>query len=159
VRHSRRGKLDGALSSSEAAHRFPERACKRHATGSDAWFIAEVCIIRMRSLITSSVPLSAAQDGTVVAWAEKPDGSWARTLVHDFGAPVWRVSWSVTGDGSQGLLTASSRSSLGASFGCQMLVHLCGSLLSFVTKAAGLCSSAVTSVGGQQHIVGCLSVS
>lgn len=43
------------------------------------------------------------QDGTVVAWSEKPDGSWARTLVHDFGAPVWRVSWSVTG----GLLAAS----------------------------------------------------
>ena len=33
-----------------------------------------------------------------MAWAEKPDGSWARTLVHDFGAPVWRVSWSVTGE-------------------------------------------------------------
>ena len=36
----------------------------------------------------------------MVAWAEKPDGSWTRTLVHDFGAPVWRVSWSVTGEES-----------------------------------------------------------
>ena len=31
-------------------------------------------------------------------WDEKPDGSWEARLVHDFGAPVWRVSWSVTGN-------------------------------------------------------------
>ena len=99
--HSRQGKLDEALSSSaaaEAAHLCPERGCQRRATGSDAWIINEVCIIHINSLNTSLVLLSAAQDGTVVAWAEKPDGSWARTLVHDFGAPVWRVSWSVTGE-------------------------------------------------------------
>lgn len=43
------------------------------------------------------------QDGTVVAWSEKADGVWSRTLVHDFGASVWRLSWSVTG----GLLAVS----------------------------------------------------
>ena len=32
----------------------------------------------------------------MVAWSERPEGGWTRTLVHDFGAPVWRVSWSVT---------------------------------------------------------------
>lgn len=46
---------------------------------------------------------SASQDGTVVAWSEHSDGNWTRTVVHDFGAPVWRVSWSVTG----GLLAVS----------------------------------------------------
>ena len=39
-----------------------------------------------------------AQDGRVIAWTEKPDGSWEPKLVHAFGAPVWRVSWSVTGN-------------------------------------------------------------
>ncbi len=39
----------------------------------------------------------------MVAWSEKADGAWSRTLVHDFGAPVWRLSWSVTG----GLLAVS----------------------------------------------------
>ncbi len=33
----------------------------------------------------------------VYAWMEQKDGSWGKTLVHNFGVPVWRVSWSVTG--------------------------------------------------------------
>ena len=35
----------------------------------------------------------------MIRWSEKQDGSgWEARLVHDFGAPVWRVSWSVTGN-------------------------------------------------------------
>lgn len=41
---------------------------------------------------------SAGQDGQVFAWTEGPDGAWAHKLVHDFKTPVWRVSWSVTGN-------------------------------------------------------------
>ena len=71
-------------------------------TGSGACIITEADITRN----VFKYALSTVQNGTVVAWAEKPDGSWARTLVHDFGAPVWRVSWSITGQGSQGFLKA-----------------------------------------------------
>lgn len=46
---------------------------------------------------------SASQDGRVTIWSEKSDGQWHETLLHDFGSPVWRVSWSVTG----GLLSVS----------------------------------------------------
>jgi protein transport protein SEC13 len=34
----------------------------------------------------------------VFAWTEGPDGTWSHKLVHDFKTPVWRVSWSVTGN-------------------------------------------------------------
>lgn len=41
---------------------------------------------------------TAGQDGQVFAWNERTDGSgWEKALVHDFKAPVWKVSWSVTG--------------------------------------------------------------
>ncbi|KAI8469235.1 MAG: COP-II coat subunit [Monoraphidium minutum] len=51
---------------------------------------------------------TAGQDGQVLAWTERADGGgggggWERALVHDFKAPVWRLSWSVTG----GILAAS----------------------------------------------------
>eukprot|EP00208_Stichococcus_sp_RCC1054_P002041 CAMPEP_0206143770 /NCGR_PEP_ID=MMETSP1473-20131121/21740_1 /ASSEMBLY_ACC=CAM_ASM_001109 /TAXON_ID=1461547 /ORGANISM="Stichococcus sp, Strain RCC1054" /LENGTH=300 /DNA_ID=CAMNT_0053539321 /DNA_START=217 /DNA_END=1119 /DNA_ORIENTATION=+ len=46
---------------------------------------------------------SGSQDGTVMIWNEKPDGQWQAQLLHDFQAPVWRISWSVTG----GLLSVS----------------------------------------------------
>lgn len=38
------------------------------------------------------------QDGKAIAWTEKADGSWEAALIHDFGAPVWRVSWSISGN-------------------------------------------------------------
>lgn len=41
---------------------------------------------------------SAGQDGQVFVWCEKAAGGWDKKLVHDFKVPVWRVSWSVTGD-------------------------------------------------------------
>ncbi|GIM16627.1 hypothetical protein Vretimale_19194 [Volvox reticuliferus] len=41
---------------------------------------------------------SASQDGQVFVWSEGlSGGGWERKLVHDFKAPVWRVSWSTTG--------------------------------------------------------------
>ncbi|GAX74890.1 hypothetical protein CEUSTIGMA_g2336.t1 [Chlamydomonas eustigma] len=42
---------------------------------------------------------SGGQDGQVYIWSEKSAGGWERRLVHDFRpAPVWRVSWSTTGN-------------------------------------------------------------
>lgn len=34
----------------------------------------------------------------VIAWTEQQDGTWQMKLVHNFGAPVWKVSWSVAGN-------------------------------------------------------------
>lgn len=34
----------------------------------------------------------------VFAWTEQPDGTWQSKLVHNFGVPVWKVSWSVAGN-------------------------------------------------------------
>ena len=28
---------------------------------------------------------------------DEPGGAWNKTLLNDFGAPVWRLSWSVMG--------------------------------------------------------------
>lgn len=33
----------------------------------------------------------------VLVWTEKSAGNWEQKLLHDFQAPVWRVSWSITG--------------------------------------------------------------
>jgi protein transport protein SEC13 len=40
---------------------------------------------------------SAGQDGKVLMWSERPDG-WSKQVLHDFGQPVWKLSWSVTGN-------------------------------------------------------------
>ena len=34
----------------------------------------------------------------VYVFSERPNGGWDRKLVHDFKVPVWRVSWSTTGN-------------------------------------------------------------
>ena len=42
---------------------------------------------------------SAGQDGKVFIWTQsEPRGAWHSRLLHDFGAPVWRVSWSTMGN-------------------------------------------------------------
>lgn len=46
---------------------------------------------------------TAGQDGIVNICSEERDGRWSSKLLHDFGTPVWRVNWSVTG----GLLSVS----------------------------------------------------
>ena len=74
---------------------LPQHRLKLLAEALQAGMLAACATAKARTLCPD---LPAVQDGTVVAWSEKPDGSWTRTLVHDFGAPVWRVSWSVTGE-------------------------------------------------------------
>ncbi|KAK2630745.1 hypothetical protein QOZ80_6AG0536560 [Eleusine coracana subsp. coracana] len=42
---------------------------------------------------------SASQDGTVVIWTEAKEGEqWEGRILHDFKTPVWRLSWSLTGN-------------------------------------------------------------
>jgi len=41
---------------------------------------------------------SCSEDRTVLIWTQTgPNEEWKATLLHTFDAPVWRVSWSVTG--------------------------------------------------------------
>ena len=45
-----------------------------------------------------NVLASCSDDGTVVIWRQaSPGGEWAPEPLPHFPAPVWRVSWSVTG--------------------------------------------------------------
>jgi protein transport protein SEC13 len=49
--------------------------------------------------LAKSTIASASQDGIVVIWTKGKDGDkWEGKLMHDFGSPVWRVSWSLTGN-------------------------------------------------------------
>lgn len=42
---------------------------------------------------------SCSEDRTVIIWKQlSSDGSWSNQVLHTFEAPVWRVSWSVTGN-------------------------------------------------------------
>lgn len=42
---------------------------------------------------------SASQDGKVTIWSQQDqNGEWAQVVLNDFGCPVWRVSWSITGN-------------------------------------------------------------
>jgi len=42
---------------------------------------------------------SCGQDGKVFIWTQsEPRGAWQSRELHDFGAPVWRVSWSTMGN-------------------------------------------------------------
>ena len=42
---------------------------------------------------------SCSEDRTVYIWTQTElNGPWSRELLHTFEAPVWRVSWSVTGN-------------------------------------------------------------
>jgi protein transport protein SEC13 len=48
--------------------------------------------------LPKSTIASAGQDGKVVIWTEQKAGEWVGTELHDFKVPVWRVSWSLTGN-------------------------------------------------------------
>lgn len=49
--------------------------------------------------LPESTIASSGQDGKVYVWKEKMSGGgWDKKLVKDFAAPVWRLSWSVTGN-------------------------------------------------------------
>ncbi|OMO82616.1 hypothetical protein CCACVL1_11859 [Corchorus capsularis] len=42
---------------------------------------------------------SASQDGKVIIWTVAKEGDqWEGKVLHDFSTPVWRVSWSLTGN-------------------------------------------------------------
>ncbi|XP_073138116.1 protein transport protein SEC13 homolog B-like [Henckelia pumila] len=49
--------------------------------------------------LPKSTIASASQDGTVVIWTVAKEGDqWQGKLMMDFKMPVWRVSWSLTGN-------------------------------------------------------------
>jgi protein transport protein SEC13 len=49
--------------------------------------------------LPKSTIASASQDGTVVIWTQGKEGDhWEGKLLNDFQSPVWRVSWSLTGN-------------------------------------------------------------
>ncbi|KAK4778529.1 hypothetical protein SAY86_006057 [Trapa natans] len=49
--------------------------------------------------LPKSTIASASQDGTVVVWSVARDGEqWEGKVLKDFKTPVWRVSWSLTGN-------------------------------------------------------------
>ncbi|KAL0450619.1 UNVERIFIED_CONTAM: protein transport protein SEC13A [Sesamum latifolium] len=49
--------------------------------------------------LPKSTIASASQDGTVVIWTVAKEGDqWAGKVLKDFKTPVWRVSWSLTGN-------------------------------------------------------------
>lgn len=42
---------------------------------------------------------SCSEDRTVFIWKQaERDGKWVPTMMRTFDAPVWRVSWSITGN-------------------------------------------------------------
>nr|XP_043631717.1 protein transport protein SEC13 homolog A-like [Erigeron canadensis] len=49
--------------------------------------------------LPKSTIASGSQDGTVVIWTlGKEGGEWKGKVLNDYKAPVWRVSWSLTGN-------------------------------------------------------------
>ncbi|CAL9779646.1 unnamed protein product [Musa acuminata subsp. burmannicoides] len=49
--------------------------------------------------LPKSTIASASQDGTVVIWTVAKEGDqWEGKVLNNFNAPVWRVSWSLTGN-------------------------------------------------------------
>ncbi|KAF3787192.1 transport protein SEC13-like protein B [Nymphaea thermarum] len=49
--------------------------------------------------LPKSTIASASQDGTVVVWTVGKEGDqWEGKVMNDFKAPVWRLSWSLTGN-------------------------------------------------------------
>ncbi|KAG9153469.1 hypothetical protein Leryth_018737 [Lithospermum erythrorhizon] len=49
--------------------------------------------------LPKSMIASASEDGTVVIWTVPKEGEqWAGKVLKDFKTPVWRVSWSLTGN-------------------------------------------------------------
>ncbi|THU47728.1 hypothetical protein C4D60_Mb09t18690 [Musa balbisiana] len=49
--------------------------------------------------LPKSTIASSSQDGTVVIWTVAKEGDqWEGKILHNFHTPVWRVSWSLTGN-------------------------------------------------------------
>ncbi|KAF0757426.1 hypothetical protein AaE_004270, partial [Aphanomyces astaci] len=45
-----------------------------------------------------NIVASASEDRTVAIWTQLNDERWTKEVLHTFEAPVWRVSWSITGN-------------------------------------------------------------
>ena len=45
-----------------------------------------------------NIVASCGEDQKVYIWKENENGAWEYNLVKVFNAPVWRISWSVTGN-------------------------------------------------------------
>ena len=64
--------------------------------GHDDW-VRDACWSVNMGLPMNTVG-TCGQDGKVFIWTQnEPGGVWNKTLLNDFGAPVWRLSWSVMG--------------------------------------------------------------
>ncbi len=50
------------------------------------------------SAMSNSVVASCSEDRSVFIWKLTESGVWDPKLLRTFDAPVWRVSWSVTGN-------------------------------------------------------------
>lgn len=50
------------------------------------------------SLANQNLVASCSEDGTVIIWIRSEDGVWQPTLLNRFDSPVWRLSWSITGN-------------------------------------------------------------
>ena len=51
------------------------------------------------SAIPYNIVASGSEDRTVYIWKQNDSkGPWEPTLLKQFDAPVWRVSWSITGN-------------------------------------------------------------
>eukprot|EP00899_Mesostigma_viride_P021187 jgi/Mesvir1/2906/Mv13977-RA.1 len=49
--------------------------------------------------LPTSTIASCGQDGRVFIWTQANEGdAWQQKLVHNFKVPVWRLSWSITGN-------------------------------------------------------------
>ncbi|XP_022971254.1 protein transport protein SEC13 homolog B-like [Cucurbita maxima] len=49
--------------------------------------------------LQKSTIASGSQDGTVIIWSvAKEGGKWEGIVMNDFKTPIWKVSWSLTGD-------------------------------------------------------------
>ena len=48
----------------------------------------------------TNIVASCSEDRTVIVWTQKggSEGTWEPLLLHTFEEPVWRLSWSVTGN-------------------------------------------------------------
>lgn len=64
--------------------------------GHDDW-VRDACWSSNVGMPMNTVA-TCGQDGKVLIWTQdEPGGAWNKTLLNDFGAPVWRLSWSVMG--------------------------------------------------------------
>jgi len=71
---------------------------EEHCLRAHTDWVRDVCWSTNMGLPMNTIA-SAGQDGAVFIWTQaEPGGEWAKTLLNDFGAPVWRLSWSVMGN-------------------------------------------------------------